>query len=115
MIATCLIIAFVFAFALTLSKKLEVIETVRNGSKKKKDIVTEFGVPTSSFSTILKNAYEIIQRRILRDNLGIKRKRNTEFPDIEECLIKWFKQCRDTNVSISGPSMQEKAEFFVKS
>jgi len=49
------------------------------------------------------------------DNSDLKRKRNAEFPDIKECLLKWFKPCRDRNVSIGGPIMQEKAEFFAKS
>ncbi|KAL4104351.1 hypothetical protein QTP88_019652 [Uroleucon formosanum] len=29
--------------------------------------------------------------------------------------IKWFKQCRDANVSIGGPILKEKAENFAKS
>jgi len=56
-----------------------------------------------------------LYREVLCDNLDLKRKRNAEFSDIEEYLLKWFKQCRDTNVSIGGPIMQEKAEFFAKS
>jgi len=88
---------------------------VKSGLKRKKDIATEFGIPTSTLSTILKNADEIIQRSTLCDNLNLERKRNAEFPDIEECLLKWFKQYRDRNVSIGGPIMQQKAEFFAKS
>ncbi|XP_034944919.1 tigger transposable element-derived protein 4-like [Chelonus insularis] len=38
-----------------------------------------------------------------------------EFPDVEECLLTWFKQCRDKNISVSGPLLREKAEEFSKS
>ena len=30
-------------------------------------------------------------------------------------MLKWFKQCRDENISISGPLLQEKAEIYSKS
>lgn len=100
---------------LSLSKKVDVIEAIRNGTKKEKDIAIEFGISTSTLSIILKNMDDIMKRSKSCDNWNIKRKRAAEFPDIEECLVKWFKQCRDSNVSIGGPIIQKKAEFFAKS
>jgi len=74
-ISASLIVAFIFTLSkmsskrklktLTLSKKVEVIKAVKSGLKRKKDIATEFGIPTSTLSTILKNADEIIQRSTL--------------------------------------------------
>ncbi|GBL92962.1 Tigger transposable element-derived protein 4 [Araneus ventricosus] len=36
------------------------------------------------------------------------------YPDLEECLIKWFKQCRDCNLPIGGNELKEKAEQFAQ-
>ncbi|CAH0721898.1 unnamed protein product, partial [Brenthis ino] len=44
-----------------------------------------------------------------------KRRRLAEFPDVEECLQTWFKQCRGKNISVSRPILREKAEEFSKS
>ncbi|GBN20416.1 hypothetical protein AVEN_177695-1 [Araneus ventricosus] len=35
-------------------------------------------------------------------------------PDLEECLIKWFKQCRYCNLLIGGNELKEKAEQFAQ-
>ncbi|GBN20177.1 Tigger transposable element-derived protein 4 [Araneus ventricosus] len=36
------------------------------------------------------------------------------YPDLEECLIKWFKQCRDCNLPIGGNELKENAEQFAQ-
>ncbi|XP_046750601.1 tigger transposable element-derived protein 6-like [Diprion similis] len=100
--------------SLSIGEKIRMIEIVKTGSKTKKDIAEEFGIPTSTLSTILKNEVDLMQK-ISADNLDRKRNKATEFPDLEECLIKWFKQCRDQNVSVGGPILKEKAEAFAKS
>lgn len=38
-----------------------------------------------------------------------KRKRAPTFSDIE-CVVRWFKQYRNSNVSIGDPILKEKAE-----
>lgn len=32
--------------------------------------------------------------------------------DVEGCVLKWLKQCRDKNVAIGGPILQKKAQQF---
>lgn len=54
-------------------------------------------------------------QNISADTLDRKRNKTAEFPDLEECLVKWFKQCRDQNVSVGGPILKEKAQAFAKS
>jgi len=95
---------------LTIGEKQEVLEAVKSG-KKKKDIAEEFRIPASTLSTIIKNSKEID----LNFSTDRKRKRGPEFSDVEECVVKWFKQCRDANVRIGGPILKEKAENFAKS
>lgn len=99
---------------LTLREKLKIIDEVNSGGKRKKDIAEEYGIPASTLSTILKQE-ELVRQRMVSGNLNNKRVRKSEFPEVEECLIKWFKQCRDHNVSVGGPILKEKAEHFAKS
>lgn len=99
---------------LTLREKSDVINAVKSGMKKK-DVAAQYGLPASTLSTIIKNEAEILQRYESSNNLSSKRRRLAEFPDLEECLLTWFKQCRDKNISVSGPILREKAEEFSKS
>lgn len=93
-----------------MERKKKVLETVKSG-RKKKDIAEEFGISASTLSTIIKNNKEID----LNFPIDRKRKRGPDFSDVEKCVVKWFKQCKDANVSIGGPILMEKAENFAKS
>ncbi|XP_057340566.1 tigger transposable element-derived protein 6-like [Microplitis mediator] len=99
---------------LTLREKVDVIQAVRRGTKRK-EIFDQYGLPASTLSTILKNESEILLKYETSNNLSCKRQRLAEFPDVEECLLTWFKQCREKNLSISGTLLREKAEEFSKS
>ncbi|XP_025197064.1 tigger transposable element-derived protein 6-like [Melanaphis sacchari] len=95
---------------LTIGEKQKVLEAVKTG-RKKKDIAEEFGIPASTLSTIIKNSKE----NDLNFPTDRKRKRGPGFSDVEECVVKWFKQCKDAKVSIGGPILKEKAKNFAKS
>ncbi|GBN62143.1 Tigger transposable element-derived protein 4 [Araneus ventricosus] len=45
---------------------------------------------------------------------SMKKIRIAGYPDLEECLIKWFKQCREYNLPIGGNELKEKAEQFAQ-
>ncbi|GBP43486.1 Tigger transposable element-derived protein 4 [Eumeta japonica] len=79
------------------------------------NVAAEYGLPASTLSTIITNEAEILQRYESSGNLSSKRRHLAEFPDLEECLLTWFKQCRNKNISVSGPIFCEKAEEFSKS
>ncbi|XP_043462863.1 tigger transposable element-derived protein 4-like [Leptopilina heterotoma] len=57
----------------------------------------------------------VLEKEESGENLSFKRQRTAEFPNLEECLLTWFKQCRDKNITVSGPVLMEKAEFYAKS
>jgi predicted alpha-1,6-mannanase (GH76 family) len=40
--------------------------------------------------------------------------RKPEWSDVDEALLKWFKQQRSDNVPVSGPLLMVKAEEFAK-
>ncbi|GBM87320.1 hypothetical protein AVEN_53501-1 [Araneus ventricosus] len=41
-----------------------------------------------------------------------KRTRGSDNPDVDGCVLKWFKEARDRNIPISGHIMRAKAEQF---
>lgn len=94
---------------LSYEEKVKVIEAVNTGDKKKSDIAKQFGIPANTLSTILKN-----KEKYENQASSSKRLKGPEFKDIEECVLQWLKQCRDKNLPISGPTLQEKATEFAK-
>lgn len=46
----------------------------------------------NNFTTIIKNEEDILAQAS-SNQLENKRKRKAEFPDIEKCVLNWFKQC----------------------
>jgi len=47
--------------SLTVGDKIKIIEEVKKGVKRKKDIASEFGIPASTLSTILKDKDKILK------------------------------------------------------
>ncbi|CAG4979095.1 unnamed protein product [Parnassius apollo] len=99
---------------LTLSEKFNVIKAVNSGMKKK-DVAAYYGIAASTLSAIINNEAEILLRYESSTNLSCKRRRLAEFPDLEECLVSWFKQCHDKNIHVCGQILREKAKEFSKS
>lgn len=96
--------------------KYDAILAVERGGKTKKQIASDFGIPMSTLSTWLKKSEEIKQK-YLSGEMGSQRKkyRTAKFPEVEDALLKWFKNAREQNVAISGELMREKAKFFATS
>lgn len=47
--------------SLTVGDKIKIIDQARKGVKRKKDIASEFGIPVSTLSTILKDKDKILK------------------------------------------------------
>lgn len=100
--------------SLTFAETIKVIDAVKNsGTKKKKDIADEFGIPTSTLSTKFSQE-EKLRQQFTTGKIDFMWKREADLPDVEECLVKWFKQCLEKNVGLGGPILKEKAEVFAK-
>ncbi|XP_054719284.1 tigger transposable element-derived protein 6-like [Uloborus diversus] len=98
---------------LSIQEKKRLIEEVEKGSKKKNQIAKEFGIPSSTLSTILKNKEAILEKCV--DGFEKrKRIRVSEFQDMEKCLMIWITQCRAQNIPLNGNLIKEKAEAFAK-
>ena len=103
--------------SLSLDKKAEIIMAVDKAppSKKKKEIAADFGILPNTLSIILKNRSSILdnqQQQVL--NPQRKRLRTAKHPDVEEALLKWFKNARDRNLPISGPLLMTKVRLFAE-
>ncbi|XP_023228548.1 tigger transposable element-derived protein 4-like [Centruroides sculpturatus] len=96
--------------ALTLDCKVEIIKAVESG-RKKADVCRDFGLANSTVCTIIKNREKILKS--FQDGKGqVKKIKLCEKANIDDALIKWFNQCRSSNLPLNGPILMEKAEEF---
>lgn len=98
--------------SLTFAEKVAAIREVEKGVKKKSQIAKDFGIPPNTLSTYLKNKDKILNSAINENGKDRKRARGPENPDVDECVLKWFKQARDKKIPLSGPLVRAKAEEF---
>lgn len=86
------------------SFKKQVINAVKEAGAKvnKGEISMRFGIPRSTLSTFLKNQNDL-QLRTDCGDMSRKRKKGVAHPDVENATLQFFKQCRNENISISGP------------
>lgn len=98
---------------LTIAEKVNVINMVEQSGKKNYEVANAFGIPNSTLSTILKNKTKIISNFKLQPSR--KKIKLSEFPNLDSSLFKWYIQCKDSNLPISGRILKEKANIFAKS
>ncbi|CAH2096716.1 unnamed protein product [Euphydryas editha] len=96
---------------LSISEKKRVIQAVEDGQLKK-DVAKQFGILPSTLSMILKKKNYIMGSALITSR---KRSRQGKFPCLEECLLKWIRQCRGKNIPIGGFMLKEKAKSFAQS
>lgn len=100
---------------LTLKKKVEVIEYVKNnpgaGSRK---LASIFGCGKTQIQTILLKKESIIADFEKNAPEGRKRCRSTAFAEVNDAVYKWYCLARQRNIPISGPLLQEEALEIAK-
>ncbi|XP_044599588.1 tigger transposable element-derived protein 6-like [Cotesia glomerata] len=97
--------------SLSVAKKRQIIKYVNeNLVMKKIDIAKKFEILSSTLATILKFKERFSEESGLR--ASSKRFKLCEYTYVEKCILKWLKQCRDKNVVIGGPILQEKTQQF---
>lgn len=99
---------------LSIEEKVRILKFLdENTLMKKGEIAAKFGIPANTLSTIIKNR-ETIERNYENNKKKMKKIRKSTYPEVEECMQKWFVQCRDQGIPISGSILQQKAEDFAK-
>ncbi|KAG2458331.1 TIGD4 protein, partial [Polypterus senegalus] len=99
---------------LSIAENVTVIRAVKKGDKKKAEIAKQFGIPTSTLSTFLKEKEKILKLYSEKSCGHQKRMSECEYPVIEQCVLKWFVQPRNRNIPIDGKLLQAKGEEFAK-
>lgn len=97
---------------LTFAEKVAVIREVEKGVKKKYQIAKDYGIAPNTLSSFLKNKDKILSNFSSGNVKDRKRAREPDNPEVDECVLKWFKQARDKAIPLSGPLVQAKAEEF---
>lgn len=98
--------------SLNLNQKKLIIAQVKKGDKSKGQIAKEWGIPPSTLSTYIKNEKKILQDCDSKKCKLSKRLKSLKYPEVNKCVLKWFKQQRNKNIPISGPLIKAKAEEF---
>lgn len=94
----------------TIEEKAHIIWRLENGESNK-DIAKELGVGHSTISVIWKNR-EKIKNNFETHSIKSKKLRPSQHNDVDQALLKWFKYQRASNIPISGPILQAKANDF---
>ena len=95
--------------AISLEKKLKILAEVNKG-RKKMEIASEFGIPPSTLSTIIKNNAAICEAAESGQSGSRKRQRTSTHMDVDEALLRWFTQMRSQSLAVDGPLLMEKAK-----
>ncbi|KAK8785987.1 hypothetical protein V5799_007648 [Amblyomma americanum] len=94
---------------LSLKEKLNILAVVdANPKKKRMDIANDLGLPASTVNTIVSKRKEIEGNALVFD-AGTKQARGARHGELEEALLKWFKQARASGVNFDGSILRQKA------
>ncbi|XP_060868646.1 tigger transposable element-derived protein 4-like [Metopolophium dirhodum] len=91
----------------TIEEKANVIFRLKKGEKNS-DIANELGVGHSTISNIWK-ARDEIEQEFQNEKLSVKKLRNCTHTDLDNVLLRWFKNQRNLCIPINGPILQQKA------
>ena len=91
---------------LTIEEKRKIIEEVKRGDVKKKEIAC------SSLSTIIGMEKEIMEDTTFPQQ---KRRKLAAHPDLDQCVKTWFDDCRKRGVPLDGEMLKGKAGQFAES
>ena len=97
-----------------LEQKYEVVTVLEQGEKAA-DLARKYNIKANTISDWKKSA-EKIKADFESGHFGGSRKkmRLAKFEDLEESLLKWFKNARSSNIPLNGPLIMAKAEELAK-
>ncbi|KAH8033954.1 hypothetical protein HPB51_018423 [Rhipicephalus microplus] len=90
-----------------LDQKAAMIRAVESGTKKG-NVARDFGVSTSTLSTILSKQKSIIDAVARGVKGSALRMRAPAFEAVERAVFKWFLDTRAVNLPVSAPCCKEK-------
>ncbi|KAM7283587.1 tigger transposable element-derived protein 6-like [Ixodes scapularis] len=94
---------------LTLREKLNILALVDRDPKRKRiDIAKDLGLPASTVNTVVSKRKQI-EENALVFGAATKQARGAKQEELEDALLKWFKQARASGVNFDGSILREKA------
>ena len=102
--------------SLSIKDKVEILKSLEKRASEygaKGKIAKEFGIASSTLSTMIKDKERIFaafEQSAFEPNR--KRLRTAAFEDVEEALVLWFKGIRSQNIPISGSIIRAKALYM---
>ncbi|KAH8021632.1 hypothetical protein HPB51_016028 [Rhipicephalus microplus] len=96
---------------ITLDQKAAMIRAVESGTKKG-NVARDFGISTSTLSTILSKQESIIDAVARGVKGSAMRVRAPAFEAVERAVFKWFLDTLAVNLPVSGALLQRKARDF---
>ena len=101
--------------SLPLWKKYDIINEVnRKNHKSMSMLAKELEISRTSLLTILKNKEKIIEDFEAGCSTKAKRKSKHNFEEVDEPLVKWFRQARDEKIPVSGEMLLLKAQEYAE-
>ncbi|KAH8031780.1 hypothetical protein HPB51_020851 [Rhipicephalus microplus] len=94
---------------ITLDQKAAMIKAIESGTKKG-NVARDFGVSTSTLSTILSKQESIIDAVACGVKGSAKRMRALAFEAAERAVFKWFLDTRAVNLPVSGVLAAKKSQ-----
>ncbi|XP_070382497.1 tigger transposable element-derived protein 4-like [Dermacentor albipictus] len=100
--------------ALTLERKMEIINDFESGRFTKTGLATKHAVPKSSLTRILQDK-DKLRQAVETSRFGPERKRLrvANHEDLEKCLLVRLRRACSENIPIIGPLVRAKAEELV--
>lgn len=99
--------------SLSIREKIEIIKHLESGVKNK-EISKRFGLPSSTVSTLRKNKDIYLNASREDNNSESKKFRKCHLPDVDEALIKWFREKCNEGFPIHGPILKAQAVTFAR-
>lgn len=98
---------------LNLCDKLKVLDAIKN-RKTQTEIAKEFQISQTQVSNIKKNAVKIEEEWRSNGSLDRKRKRKSNYDDLDNAVLEWFHSKRSKGALINGAMIMQKAEEIAK-
>ncbi|KAL8600197.1 hypothetical protein ACOMHN_062487 [Nucella lapillus] len=97
---------------LNLKQKIQLIKEVEgNPQKTRKIIADKYGIPHSTLSTIIKEKQKYERQYKGGEHNGSRiRCRGPQHQDVDDALLRWFKQARSEGFTVNGPMLKTKAD-----
>ena len=101
---------------LNLSKRVELIRCHRENPKLGvRKLAEKFGCGKTQVAGIIKDEENIMKEWESNEGrAGMKRVNQQKFYEVNQYLWKWYSTCRQSNIPISGPMLQEEALIIAK-